>query len=71
VSIFFRTDSVVLDGPTLLVCCLERRIELWKAIVLALLALSTVLAINHFPVTTASRCFTTEVFSAFQSRPQK
>ena len=46
-SIFFRTDFVVLAGPTLL-CWLERRIELWKASVLALVALGSVLVINHF-----------------------
>jgi hypothetical protein len=47
-SIFFRTDFVVLAGPTLLLCWLERRIEFWKASVLALVALGSVLVINHF-----------------------
>ena len=47
-SIFFRTDFVVLAGPVLLVCWLERRIDFWKASVLALIAVGSVLAINHF-----------------------
>jgi hypothetical protein len=47
-SIFFRADFVVLAGPTLLLCWLERRIEFWKARVLALVALGSVLVINHF-----------------------
>jgi hypothetical protein len=38
-SLFFRTDFVVLAGPTILVCWLERRIDFWKASVLALVAL--------------------------------
>jgi hypothetical protein len=47
-SIYFRTDFVVLAGPVLLACWLERRIELWKAGVLALVAVASVLCINHF-----------------------
>ena len=47
-SVFFRTDFVVLAGPVILVCWLERRIDFWKASVLALLAVGSVLAINHF-----------------------
>jgi hypothetical protein len=47
-SIFFRTDFVVLAGPTLLFGWLERRIEFWKASGLALVALGSVLVINHF-----------------------
>jgi hypothetical protein len=47
-SLFFRTDFVVLAGPTILVCWLERRIDFWKAIVLSLLAVGSVFAINHF-----------------------
>jgi len=47
-SIFFRTDFVVLAGPVILVCWLERRIDFWKASALALLAAGSVLAINHF-----------------------
>jgi hypothetical protein len=47
-SIFFRTDFVVLAGPILLVCWLEKRIDLWQAGILLLLAASSVLTINHF-----------------------
>jgi hypothetical protein len=47
-SIYFRTDFVVLAGPVLLQCWLERRIELWKAAILALLAVASVICINHF-----------------------
>lgn len=47
-SIFFRTDFIVLAGPVLLVCWLERRIDLWQAAVLSAVAVGSVLAINHF-----------------------
>jgi hypothetical protein len=47
-SIYFRTDFVVLAGPVILVCLLERRIDLWKAVVLAAVAVASVLCINHF-----------------------
>jgi hypothetical protein len=47
-SIYFRTDFVVLAGPVILACWLERRIELWKAAVLALVAVGSVLCINYF-----------------------
>jgi hypothetical protein len=47
-SIYFRTDFVVLAGPTILACWLERRLELWKAGVLSLMAVASVLCINHF-----------------------
>ena len=47
-SLYFRTDFVVLAGPVLLACWLEKRIDLWKAGVLALVAVGSVLAINHF-----------------------
>jgi hypothetical protein len=47
-SIFFRTDFVVLAGPTILACWLERRVELWKAGVLGFLAIASVFCINHF-----------------------
>lgn len=47
-SIFFRTDFVVLAGPTIAACWWERRIDLWKASVLALLAVVSVLGINYF-----------------------
>jgi hypothetical protein len=47
-SIYFRTDFVVLAGPTILACWLERRVDLWKACVLVLIAVASVLCINHF-----------------------
>ncbi len=47
-SIYFRTDFVVLAGPTILACWLERRVEFWKASVLVLLAVASVLCVNHF-----------------------
>jgi hypothetical protein len=47
-SIYFRTDFVVLAGPAILACWLERRMEWWKAGVLALVAVASVLCINHF-----------------------
>ena len=48
VSIFFRTDFVVLAGPALLACWREKRMDLWEAGILLLVALASVLAINHF-----------------------
>jgi hypothetical protein len=47
-SLFFRTDFVVLAGPVILVCWLQRQIPFWQATVLVLVAASSVLAINHF-----------------------
>lgn len=47
-SIYFRTDFVVLAGPAILACWLERRMEWWKAGVLAFVAVASVLCINHF-----------------------
>ena len=47
-SIYFRTDFVVLAGPVILACWLQRRIELWKAAVLSIVAVASVLCINHF-----------------------
>lgn len=47
-SIFFRTDFVVLAGPVILVCWLQQRLPLLHALVLSLLAVSSVLYINHF-----------------------
>jgi hypothetical protein len=47
-SIYFRTDFVVLAGPVILACWLQRRIELWKAAVLSMVAVISVLCINHF-----------------------
>jgi len=47
-SVYFRTDFVVLACPVILLCWWERRIDLWKAGVLGLLAIASVLSINHF-----------------------
>ena len=47
-SIFFRTDFVVLAGPTILACWLERRLDFWEASILAGLALLSALCISHF-----------------------
>jgi hypothetical protein len=47
-SIYFRTDFVALAGPVLLACWLERRLDLWKAAVLSIVAVASVLTINHF-----------------------
>ncbi|MGB9071853.1 MAG: hypothetical protein WCC22_04220 [Terriglobales bacterium] len=47
-SIYFRTDNVVLAGPVILACWLERRLDLVKASALAVLALASALSINHF-----------------------
>ena len=47
-SIYFRTDNVVLAGPVILACWLERRLDLVKASALAVLALASVFSINYF-----------------------
>ncbi|MGA7217667.1 MAG: hypothetical protein WBX38_05105 [Candidatus Sulfotelmatobacter sp.] len=47
-SIYFRTDFVALAGPVLAVCWLERRVDWWEATVLGMLAVASVLCINHF-----------------------
>jgi hypothetical protein len=47
-SLFFRTDFVVLAGPVLFVCWLQRRLPFWQAAVLSLVAVSSVITINHF-----------------------
>jgi hypothetical protein len=47
-SIYFRTDFVVLAGPVLLICFLQRKILFWQACVLSALAVGSVLFINHF-----------------------
>lgn len=47
-SIFFRTDFVVLAGLVLLACYLERRIELRTAAAISALAVICVLMINYF-----------------------
>jgi 4-amino-4-deoxy-L-arabinose transferase-like glycosyltransferase len=48
VSLWIRTDNIVLLGPVLLVCWMQGRFELWKGAVLGVLAVASVLAINHF-----------------------
>lgn len=47
-SIYFRTDFVVLAGPVILACWLQKRLDLWKAAVLSLIAVASVLCINYF-----------------------
>jgi hypothetical protein len=47
VSVFVRTDNVVLAGIVFLLCVLERRIKLWQAAVLGSVALGSALLINH------------------------
>ena len=47
-SIYFRTDFVVLAGPVLLICWLQRRLQFWQATVFGLLAVLSVVTINHF-----------------------
>lgn len=47
-SIFFRTDFVVLAGPVILACWLEKRLTLWQAGALSVLAVASVIGINHF-----------------------
>ena len=47
-SIYFRTDFVVLAGPAILACWLERRLGFWQSTLLAVLALSSALCIGHF-----------------------
>ena len=48
VSIYIRTDNVVLAGLVIAMCWLQHRVDLPKAAVLAALALGSALAINHF-----------------------
>jgi hypothetical protein len=48
VSLWIRTDNIVLLAPVLLVLWLQGRVELWKAAVLGVVAVASVLAINHF-----------------------
>src|SRR5579864_3887171 len=47
-SIFFRTDFIVLAGPVLLFCWLNRSLDFWKAAILAVVAVASVFTINHF-----------------------
>jgi hypothetical protein len=48
VSLWIRTDNIVLLAPVLLVLWLQGRMEFWKAAVLGVVAVASVLAINHF-----------------------
>jgi hypothetical protein len=47
VSVFFRTDNVVLAGPALIALWAQKRIDLWKAATLGMIAVLSVLVINH------------------------
>jgi hypothetical protein len=47
-SIYFRTDFVVLAGLTILACWWKGSLDIWKAAILAWLALGSVVAINHY-----------------------
>jgi len=46
-AIWFRTDNVALVAPVLLVLFLQNRIDFWKAAVLGLLAVASVVVIDH------------------------
>lgn len=48
VSIYCRTDNVVLAGLTIFACWVERKLDFWKAAVLAVVSVASVLAINYF-----------------------
>ncbi len=47
-SLYFRTDFVVLSAPVFLALWMAKKIELYQAIVLSLLAVGSVLTINYF-----------------------
>ena len=47
-SIFFRTDFVALAGPVILILWVQDRLPLWQGAVLSVVAVSSVLCINHF-----------------------
>ncbi len=47
-SIYVRTDFVVLAGPILMLCWMDKLIDFWKVCVLGVLAVGSVLVINHF-----------------------
>lgn len=47
-SVFLRTDFIVLAGPVIFVCWLQDEITLWQGVVLSALAVSSVLCINYF-----------------------
>ena len=46
-AIWFRTDNIALVVPVLCVLCLQKRIALWMAGVLAIVAVASVLVINR------------------------
>jgi hypothetical protein len=46
-AIWFRTDNVVLIAPVLVILWRQRRLELWKAMVLATISVLSVLVINY------------------------
>jgi hypothetical protein len=46
-SIFFRTDNVVLAVPVLVAIWFQKRMKYWQAAVLGLVAIGSVLVINH------------------------
>jgi hypothetical protein len=46
-SIYFRTDNIVLVVPVLALCVWDRQMQLWKAAVLGLVAVASVLIISH------------------------
>jgi hypothetical protein len=48
VSLWIRTDNIVVLAPVVIGWWLLGRIELWKATVLGILAVASVLTINHF-----------------------
>lgn len=47
VSVFVRTDNVVVAGLALLACVMQKRIRLWQGGILACVALGSALMINH------------------------
>jgi hypothetical protein len=46
-SVYFRTDFVVLVGPVLVLCWLQRRITFWQTVVLSAMAVGSVFLINY------------------------
>ena len=46
-SIYFRTDFVVLAGPVLMLCWMQRRTTFWQTAVLCALAVGSVFTINY------------------------
>jgi hypothetical protein len=47
-AIWVRTDNIALIMPVLLVLLLQKQLEIWKACVVGLLAIFSVLIINHY-----------------------